>query len=358
MNKIKVSLGERSYEIIITDDNYAHLGKEIKNLNLGKDALIITNRRIKKFLGKTISSVVKRENISLHMETVPDSERSKSLEVWANLLERVVKFDRGRELFLIALGGGVVGDLTGFLASVYKRGIPYIQIPTTLLAQVDSAIGGKTAIDLPCGKNLLGTFYQPRLVYSEISALKSLPFSELRNGLAEVIKYGAIKNRELFGYLEKKEFKDYDWEYLVFECSKIKAEVVEKDEYDKKKIRMILNFGHTIGHGIETASEYSRKYSHGEAISLGMLCAVDIGNALGITPSGVWERLEAILTKLSLPRRIKSLRSEEIISAIGYDKKFRGEKTRMVLLKEIGEGIIVENIPWELINRVIRKRMG
>ncbi|MCM8766016.1 MAG: 3-dehydroquinate synthase [Candidatus Omnitrophica bacterium] len=357
MKNVRVNLGKRSYDIIISKDNYAHLGKEIKKLNMGRDALIVTNQRVKRILGKAVVSALKHENLFPRMEIIPDSERAKSLAVWRDLLDKIVQFDRGKKIFLIALGGGVVGDLTGFLASVYKRGIPYIQLPTTLLAQVDSAIGGKTALNLPCGKNLLGTFYQPRLVYSEISALKSLSPGEIRNGLAEVVKYGAIKNKKLFTYLEEKECKDYDWEYLVMECSKIKAEFVEKDEYDKKKIRMVLNFGHTIGHGIETASRYSRKYSHGEAISLGMLSAVEIGIYLGITPLKVLKRLERLLLKIGLPCKIKSLMLRDIIKAIGYDKKFQGEKTRMVFIEEIGKASVWENIPWDLIKRGIKKRM-
>ncbi|MCM8763680.1 MAG: 3-dehydroquinate synthase, partial [Candidatus Omnitrophica bacterium] len=223
-----------------------------------------------------------------------------------------------------------------------------------------SAIGGKNAIDLPCGKNILGTFYQPRLVYSEISALKSLSLREIKNGLAEVIKYGAIKNKKLFRYLEDTDLNSnsFNWEYIILECTKIKKEIVEQDEYDKKELRMILNFGHTIGHGIETASEYSRKYSHGEAISLGMLCATEIGIMLGITPLKDLKRLENLIIKIGLPQKIRYLKLDNIIRAITYDKKFRGLKTRLVILEEIGKAKIVKDISWNLIKRVIKKRMA
>ncbi|MGE4357146.1 MAG: 3-dehydroquinate synthase [Candidatus Omnitrophota bacterium] len=359
MERIKVNLGERSYAVIIANDSYANLGREIKNLSIGKDAFIITDRIVEKLLGKKISLSLKNENLNPHIEIVPPSEKSKSINIWSKLVRRLADFDKKKELFLVALGGGVVGDLTGFLASVYKRGIPYVQIPTTLLAQVDSAIGGKNAIDLPCGKNILGTFYQPRLVYSEISVLKNLPLREIRNGLAEVIKYGAIKNKFLFEYLENTEpnYNHLDWKFIISECSKIKAKIVEHDEYDKKGLRMLLNFGHTVGHGIETASEYSRKYSHGEAISLGMLCSAEIGIRLGITPLNVLERLEKLIAKIGLPQKINYLNPESIISAITYDKKFRGKKTRMVILKEIGRAIVVEDIPWSLIKKAIEKRI-
>jgi len=359
MKIVKVNLKERSYSIIINFDNYARLGKEIRKLNIGEDAFIVTDKNVMKIVGEKIISSLKKEKLSFHIETIPPTERSKSIKVWINLVEKLAKFDKKRKVFLVALGGGVVGDIAGFLASVYKRGIPYIQIPTTLLAQVDSAIGGKTAIDLSFGKNLLGTFYQPRLVYTDISVLETLPIREIRNGLAEVIKYGAIKDKYLFNYLEKNEFnpRKYDWQYIVSKCSKIKAKIVEKDEYDKKEIRMILNFGHTIGHGIETASEYSKKYSHGEAISLGMLCAVELGILLKITPKEVLKRLEDLIIKIGLPQKIKSLDIKDIMKAIGYDKKFHGRTTRMVFLKDIGSAFIAEGIPWNLITKVIKKRL-
>lgn len=359
MKTIKVRLKEKSYNIIITHNNYANLGREIRKLDIGEDIFIITDKKVKRLLLDKITASLKREKLSFCIETISGSEKSKSIEVWSKLINKIVKFDKGRKLQLVALGGGVIGDLTGFIASVYKRGISYIQVPTTLLAQVDSAIGGKTAIDLPCGKNLIGTIYQPRLVYSDISALETLSTLEIRNGLAEVIKYGVIKNQQLFNYLERKEFNplQYNWEYIISECSKIKAEIVEKDEYDRRGIRMILNFGHTIGHGIETASNYSKRYSHGGAISIGMLCAVELGILLNITSPDVLKRLENLIIKIGLPNKIHSLKIKDIMKAIVYDKKFQGGKTRMVFIKNIGKAFVKEGIPWYLIEKVIEKRL-
>jgi len=366
MKIIKVDLSERSYEIAIGKQNYANLGRFVKGLNIGRDAFIITNKKIWKILGSKVAASLKKHGFSLHCETIPDSEKAKSLAIWSKLIANLSSYDKKREIFLIALGGGVVGDIAGFIASVYKRGIPYIQVPTTLLAQVDSAIGGKTAVDLACGKNLVGSFYQPRLVFSDISALESLSPREIRNGLAEIVKYGIIKDAHLFGYLESKQckkeggfgFSSCDWEYLISNCSKIKSGIVEKDEHDRLGIRMILNFGHTIGHGIEAASQYSHRYHHGEAITLGMLSASDIADKLGFTKQGTTRRIETLVSRIGLPCKISSLRISNIMKAIGYDKKFKGSQSRMVIPIEIGKVVLRENIPLALIQRTIEKRMA
>ena len=204
MKTIKVDLKKHSYNIVIGSGIFGILGRQIRGLGLGTDAFIITNNLVKNKFGKVLENALKGSGISCRFKTIPDSEKSKSVETVAAVIKELAAFDKGRKVFIIAFGGGVVGDLSGFVASIYKRGIPYIQIPTTLLAQVDSAIGGKTALDLSTGKNLVGAFYQPRLVFSDVKFLSTLSQRQLKAVLAEVIKYGIIKDKELF-YLSNKE---------------------------------------------------------------------------------------------------------------------------------------------------------
>ncbi|MCX5656781.1 MAG: 3-dehydroquinate synthase [Candidatus Omnitrophica bacterium] len=363
MRKIRVSLKERSYDIVIGGHSYANLGKFIKVLDIGRDALVVTNRKILSIFGSDIKRSLKECNLSVHFEVVPDSEKAKSFPVLASLIKKIAAYDRDKSIFFVALGGGVIGDLTGFVSSVYKRGLPHIVVPTTLLAQVDSAIGGKTAIDLPYGKNLIGSFYQPRLVFSAVSALSTLPLRQIRNGLAEVIKYGVIKDKKLFEYLEKgysdkykrKDVHSFDWEYIVEVCSRIKARIIERDEKDNRDVRVILNFGHTIGHGIEAAAGYNKRYNHGEAIALGMLAASYVGQELGITEPNTVVRLESLIRDVGLPHRIAGIKANRIKNAVYYDKKFRGKVNRMVIPSEIGMVTIKRNIPPELIFKIIKK---
>jgi len=358
---IKVNLGSRSYEILVGRGILAEAGKLIKKLKLGSDAIIITNPVIHSLYGSILTSSLKKSGISVKIEKVADSERAKSFDQFHKLINRISSYDVKKTPFIIAFGGGVVGDLAGFVASVYKRGIPYIQIPTTLLAQVDSAIGGKVAIDLDCGKNLIGSFYQPRLVISDTSVLRSLKLRDVRCGLAEILKYGVIKDKELFALIEKNTDKllrlDYDLiKEVIISCSKIKAGVVEKDEFDKKDERIILNFGHTIGHAIETASNYQDQYRHGEAVAIGMVAAAKIAYRQKILKSVVrLNRIESALIKLGLPIKFRKLNTDRIIKALFHDKKFVNAKPRFVLLNRIGKVSAYEGIPLKVIRTTIEE---
>jgi len=288
--------------------------------------------------------------------TVPDSEKAKSIRTVTSLIDRISRYDVGRRIFIIALGGGVVGDVAGFVAATYKRGISYVQIPTTLLAQVDSSIGGKTAIDLPVAKNMVGAFYQPKLVISDTAALKTLPARQIKSGIAEVIKYGVIMDRGLFEFLEKNRAKilgldEAALEFIVSRSSAIKADIVSRDEFDKKKIRAALNFGHTIGHAVEAASGYSG-YNHGQAVAIGMAAAAKISSMLGIIPAPDAARIIALIEKFGLPARIrKDLDLSDIFDAHRHDKKFSSDTNLFVLPSRIGGARVVEGVP----NRVIRK---
>jgi len=362
IKKITVGLGPRSYDIMIGYKIIDNLGGILEKLNIGQDAVIVTNNTIHHLHGGHLQSVLSRRGYSTRFELVPDSEKSKSHKVCFNLIEKIAAYDVKKKIFIIALGGGVIGDLAGFIASVYKRGIPYIQIPTTFLAQVDSGIGGKTGIDLAFGKNLVGSFYQPRMVLSDISFLRTLSLKQIRNGLAEVIKYGIIKDRKLFEYVEKN-YKDIlnlnisALEKIVYACSKIKAQVVELDETDKTGKRAILNLGHTIGHAIEAAAGFTSEYSHGEAVAIGTACAADISVKLKLLSAVEAKRIENLFKKTGLPAYCAGLRLEDIISAQSRDKKFIHGKNRFVLALNIGRAVLKEDIPIKLIEDVIKKRI-
>jgi len=361
MKRIKVELDLRSYEIIIGRSIIGMLGKILRKIKLPKYTFIITNQKISSLYSKSIRDSLERAGFKLNFFEVPDTERSKSFKQIKRLLTEIVLWGREKQLFIVGFGGGVIGDTSGFCASVYKRGIPYIQIPTTLLAQIDSAIGGKTAIDLPVAKNMIGTFYQPKLVFSDILFLSTLNKAQLRSGLAEAIKYGVIKDGLLFEFIEREYPKLLNLdlnllEKLVFLCSKIKAEIVSKDEREEKGIRTRLNFGHTIGHAIETASKF-KTYSHGEAISVGMILASEISYHLGLLDRDSLSRIENIIFRVGLPTNLKGLKLEDILSSQAFDKKFIGKRNRFVLPVRIGKVIIYEDVPLRLIKKVISKRL-
>jgi len=360
MRKVKLKLGKRSYDIIICYDKLEYLVRAIKHLGLGKSAVIVTNPYIKNLFVKRLVQPLLSLGIDVKVETVPDGEHAKSEKTCFRLLNNISMFDKKKHgIFIIALGGGVVGDLAGFVASIYKRGIPYIQVPTTLLAQVDSAIGGKVAIDLRVGKNLAGSFYQPRLVFSDVAFLKTLSRRSISSGMAEVIKYGIIKSSTLFDYIEKNYQKIFQkdeqvLQHIIYECSSIKAGIVQKDELDNKGIRIILNLGHTIGHAIETASHYSRRYTHGEAIGLGILASSYISEQLGLLDKDIVVRIATIIKKMGLPTSLKGVLLDDILNAYHHDKKFKEGTNRFILPVKIGKVVVKQDVPLAIIKRSIR----
>ncbi len=360
MHTVKLNLKKRSYNIVIGTKILPVLGRYISRLNLGNNAYIITNSFIKNRYGQALIDGLKPYGFSYKFKLVPDSERSKDIKIAALLIKDLAKFDLRKRTFIIALGGGVVGDLSGFVASIYKRGIPYIQVPTTLLAQVDSSIGGKTAVDLSEGKNLVGAFYQPRIVFSDISLLNTLNKRQLSSGLAEVIKYGVIKDKNLFLYLEKNykniiNLKAGALERIVRDCVKIKASIVSLDEREERGLRTVLNFGHTIGHAIEAASGFN-KYNHGEAIALGMLVALEMSVKLGFINEALLKRTESLIDNVGLPVKIHKVSLQEILERHYHDKKFKGVKNKFVLSLGLGKTRVVKDIPLKLISSAIEKR--
>ncbi len=358
MKTVHVPLKTNPYNIIVGDKILSKLGAKLKSLNIGKDAVIITNPAIKKYHGKVLMSGLKKNGISAKVIEVPAGERAKSAKVAFRLIEEVAHYDQLKQVFIIAFGGGVIGDLAGYVAAAYKRGIPYVQVPTTLLAQVDSAIGGKVAIDLPCGKNLVGAFYQPKLVWSDISTLSTLTKRQVRNGLAEVVKYGVIADKKFFQYIlaNYKKLLALDPRALVHvvqRSSCIKKDVVVADEKETRGIRATLNFGHTIGHAIESAGKYNQ-YHHGEAIALGMRVAAHISHQKRICKASDVALLNDLLSAIVLPQQIRGANTSAILRFMQHDKKFITGKNRFVLMTKIGKVKLVENIPLMTIKKAIK----
>ncbi len=358
MKSIRVALKENSYSILIGQGILSNIANAILRLKLGSDLIVITDSVVKRLHEHALLEALKRKKFNVKVFVVPSGEQSKSTEVAFKLMKDIARYDVLKKISIVAFGGGVIGDLAGFVAAVYKRGIPYIQVPTTLLAQIDSSIGGKVGVDLPVGKNLVGAFYQPKLVFSDVSLLSTLPQREIRNGLAEAVKYGVIDDRRLFHYIAKNYAKilaadSATLNDLVCRCSQIKTQVVQRDEKETKGIRTILNFGHTVGHAIEAAGGY-QLYHHGEAIALGMRVAAEISCQLGMFDRKEAELLNKVLTQIGLPQWIQKLNLSDILRVMKHDKKFLSGKNRFVLVEKIGKVKIVEGVPLEVIKKSIQ----
>lgn len=357
MKEIKVCLGKNSYSVVVGSGLLKTLPLYVKRLSLGRDAVVITNPVVNGLHGRALADALKRAGFSVKVFEVKDGETSKSMKVAADLLGKIALYAPDKKPFVVALGGGVVGDLAGFVAAVYKRGIPLVQVPTTLLAQVDSSIGGKVAVDLPSGKNLVGAFYQPRLVLADTALLATLSERQIKNGLAEVVKYGVIKDQPLFVFLEKnfQELLCRDpgaLSFVVERCAAIKARVVAKDEKDEKGVRMILNFGHTAGHAIEAAGGFDR-YQHGEAVALGMRIACAISVELKLMRPIEAVRVGTLLSAVGLPDALQGLAPAKILSAMKFDKKFSGKANRFVLARRIGDVLIKEGVPSRIVAKAL-----
>jgi 3-dehydroquinate synthase len=286
---------------------------------------------------------------------VADSEEQKSLETAGWLYSKLSRLGAERSTPILALGGGVIGDLAGFVAATYMRGVPLLQLPTTLLAQVDSSIGGKVAVNHGQLKNNIGAFYQPRLVLSDTATLKTLPAREFANGLAEVIKSAVIGGADLFAFLEAnldgiKGQEGEALEEVVFRSARIKAAVVEQDETDQG-LRNVLNFGHTIGHGIETASGFM--IEHGAAVAIGMLAAAAVAQRLGLFGQDELARLKALIRAAGLPTKVSGGKVKDILAAMRHDKKIQGGRLRFVLPRAIGDVIISDEVELSLVEEVL-----
>ena len=355
MKKVRVRLGSSSYNILIGPGLLAQTGDKLREIGFSDKLVIITDPTVKSLYGSTLKQSLTRSGFKVLILEVPEGEEQKSLETAGRLYQELTDFYAERTTPILALGGGVIGDLTGFVAATYMRGVPLIQIPTTLLAQVDSSIGGKVAVNHGLLKNKIGAFYQPRLVISDISTLKTIPAGEFSDGLAEVIKHGVICDEELFTYIERNitqimSLNDQALEEIVFRSAKIKAMVVEKDERDFG-LRNILNYGHTVGHAIESVSEL--KVRHGEAVAIGMVAEARISNKLGILDKNDVIRLTGVIAGAGLPTEIPGLQLEKLIQAMKHDKKILQGKIRFVLPKTIGDVFVTDEVNPSLIEQVL-----
>jgi len=340
MKKIHVSLSDRSYDIHIAEGLLQQSGELIRSVYQGKKAALVSDENVWFLYGTALTQSLAQAGIKISPLILPPGEGSKSLTALAQVLAGFADNALQRNDLVIAFGGGVIGDLAGFAAAIYMRGIPYVQIPTTLLAQVDSSVGGKTAVNLPQGKNLAGAFWQPRQVIIDPALLQTLPPRQLSSGMAEVIKYGAIVSKPLFTKLQRYDSMQValsDMAEVISICCESKRCLVEKDERDSGE-RMLLNFGHTFGHAIEKIGGY-RAYTHGEAVAMGMALAAKVGEMAGVTSSGVAEELAGLLKAYALPAEGKVAISQ-IASLIALDKKNNQNGLQLVLLKNIGESFI------------------
>jgi len=360
VNKIKVHLDKKtssSYEIYIGTDIIERMALLFTKQRWGNRYFMITDSTVAALHGQRVQGVFTTQGLTIDMIAFPAGEAAKDIGTILKICDQMLGLGADRTAALIALGGGVVGDISGFVASIYMRGIPYLQIPTTLLAQVDSSVGGKTGIDLSRGKNILGTFYQPKGVFIDLAFLKTLPLPELRNGLAEVIKYGVIEDPDLFGILESKaeEINSLDLDLLqeiVIKSCRIKKGIVEIDEHERS-VRRILNFGHTIGHAIEAESGYA--ITHGDAVAMGMVTAAVISERLHHLPAGDRERIIALIRAIGLPNTIPPhLTPAGIYARLYGDKKKAGDTLHFVLLKKIGTAFVTSAVPEELIKETIK----
>jgi len=356
MKVINLNLRENSYKIYIAKNLLHRKFKELKNL--GNFAIVISNKKILQFHQKRIEKFLYHANVAYQILTVPQGEKAKSFYYTLKLLKKLINLDKlERKLFIICIGGGVIGDLGGFIASIYKRGISYIQVPTTLLACVDASIGGKTAIDLKEAKNVVGTFYQPKAVLIDLSFLSTIGKKEIKEGCAEIIKYAIIKDKNFFNFLEKnylniQNLKLETIKETIENCIRIKSQIVEKDEKEKKGIRTLLNFGHTIAHALETSLEYSQKITHGKAVALGMIGESYLSHLLGFCSMKEVERIINLIHLYQLPTKIHLVPSR-FMKALKQDKKFMKGYTRIVLIRNIGKAFVKEKIPLKLIMKAL-----
>ncbi|MDP3721889.1 MAG: 3-dehydroquinate synthase [Candidatus Omnitrophota bacterium] len=358
---IRVALGERSYGIAITT-SYRDLPARLGALTSSREGWVISHRSLLRRHGPELLRPLRRHGWTLRTVTIPESESSKTLAMAQRIIGVLSRTPRMCVPVLVAFGGGVVGDLAGFVAAVFRRGVPYVQVPTTLLAQVDSAIGGKVGVDLPHAKNMVGAFYHPLLVWNNLGVLDTLPLRQRRSGLAEVIKCGVIADGALFAFLETHlaeclSLRPRALRLIVERSCRIKAKIVARDERETQGLRAHLNFGHTLGHALEAATHY-RRWSHGEAIAIGMCAAAELAVAMGICPELEFQRLVRLIRAAGLPTRARGVEAGRVLRVLRYDKKFIHGRPRWVLPTRIGGVIVTERVPAAAVRRVLQRYVG
>lgn len=359
MKNIEVKLPANKYEVLIGSHLLPNIGSKMKELGLQDKAVIISNPVVNQYYGDIVKNSLEAAGFKVAIMEVPDGEDQKSLQQAGKLFEFLSEIQAERKTPILALGGGVIGDLAGFVAATYMRGVPLVQLPTSLLSQVDSSVGGKVAVNHGRLKNNIGSFYQPEMVITDISTLRTLPMQELENGLAEVIKYGIIRDVELFALIEAnvEKIKLVDEQMLedvVSRCVSIKAAIVEQDERDLG-LRNVLNFGHTIGHAVETVSDFA--ISHGRSVAIGMVAASVISQRMGLLAETDLERIQSVIKRVGLPVKIPGLDIRRMAEAMEHDKKKVGGKIRMVLARGIGETFIREEVDASMVEQAMKALM-
>ena len=336
MSKIIVR-GENGYDILIERGLLENAGENIRKITKANKALVITDTNVAKLYGDRVKKSLEENGFETSLFSFPAGETSKNLATVTDMIEAMCLAELTRSDIIVALGGGVTGDMAGFASAIYLRGIDFVQIPTTLLSQVDSSVGGKTGCDLSFGKNLVGAFHNPKLVLIDPDTIKTLPHRYKNDGIGEIIKYALIKSERLFNKLCDCESFDDILEDVIYECVDIKREIVEND-FTEKGERMLLNFGHTLGHAIEKYENYGG-LAHGEAVGVGMLYITKASEIWGDTETGTADKIEKLLKKFSLPTTTDA-DIGELVNIMLYDKKRRGDKLNLVLVKNVGNSFI------------------
>lgn len=361
MRQITVHLGTRTYPVLVGSGLLAEAGRECARLGLGRRLAVVTQGPSGAH-ARTVAESLREAGFTPHVVEVPDGEAAKSLDQAGALWDAFLGHGMDRGSVVVAVGGGVVGDLAGFAAATYMRGIASVQVPTTLLAQVDASVGGKVAVNHPRAKNLIGAFHQPRLVLVDPAALGTLPEREYRSGLAEVIKTGAALNAELFATLEGSvdALRRRDpalLETVIATCCAEKTTIVQQDEREESGLRMILNYGHTVGHALEALAGYGT-WLHGEAVAVGIVAAAHLSTRLGLIDARTAERQVELLRAVALPTRFDTPTPRELAGALRHDKKAREGRVPFVLLKALGHAEVCFDVPSELVLDVLEELHG
>lgn len=367
LSTVDVELGPRSYAIRVVSDAIAGFGPFVHDAlqatwagRACRQALIVTDENVAPLAGPH-ERAIQALGLATSTAILPPGEPTKNLDHAADLYDQLVSLRADRHALIVAIGGGVVGDLAGFVAATYARGVPLLMVPTTLLAQVDSSVGGKVGVNLPRAKNIVGAFHQPIGVWVDTEVLKSLPPRELRCGLAEVVKYGIILDAEFFEYLERHadallELAPEPTRHIVATSCRLKADVVTRDEREESGLRAVLNFGHTIGHAVEAVAGYDGDFRHGEAVAVGMVVECRIAERLGWVDPSVTARVEALLRRLGLPTAPPAVNADALLAAMSSDKKNRGGRVRFVLPRRIGHVELTDAADADLIREALRPR--
>ena len=358
MKTLNVTLKNHRYPIFVGAGTLAKSGAILAGQGFRGAPIVISNPTVMRLHGKTLLTSLEKEFGKTPVIKIGDGERFKSHESLFKIYDAMFRLHAGRSSWILAFGGGVVGDIAGFAAATFMRGIPYAMIPTTLLSQVDSSIGGKTAVNIPQGKNLIGAFHQPSAVIADTEVLKTLPPRELASGLYEVIKYGAIASKSMVGYIEKRlpeilKCGARELQYIILASAQIKADVVALDEKETGP-RAILNYGHTVGHAFEAATHY-RKFRHGEGVAWGMIAALRYGREVGLLKETEAERMIRLIRRVGKLPPVKGIPFEDIWNAMMLDKKFQRGDIRMILLNEPGKAAIYNDIEKDSLRGFLKK---